>query len=349
MTVIKKSTWLIMQRILDMEYASRMSTFNARTSILYTAKNNFDIRLWSIPSKKLHAKIKYRLDNLVKATEGKVRGSLRAIDSSPEGDIIALGCTYRRILDKSYRFFSRIFFVDVSTKKIVCVSKRMKDNVTSVAFSKDGCLLVVSTWSQLVGGYVYAYRIERLLNKIKASLVMDDDDYFEDPYCCSFDCRNRFIVVGTRGEDGLGIMHLYDKTAKLIKYESLPDREDFIFPDAKFSPDGKHIAVAYGFSFNVDVYSGANLSYMYSAYPKISHVNFACVTWSRDGKYLYAAGKDLIRRWSGKGLGRPKDIFISEKHITYIYPLDDGCLLYGNEDKIFGIINQSGQEINTCL
>jgi WD40 repeat protein len=287
-----------------------------------------------------------------------------SFDIDPSGKIIALGCSARKI--SSLQIESFVIFLEIDSLGIIGRVRRLKDPISRVLFSKSGRFLLITTFQEYKGGCVYLYRLEKNKNKfVSVRLLMKDDDYCEDPKAADFSSNGRLVIVGSRSEADLGIIHLYNKCYNLINFKSLPEREDYVIPDVKFSPDGEFFAVAYGLSPHIDVFSANDLSYCYTTAVKKPLIHFSSVSWSRKGDYLHAsgnsvirtshkakngrifyyddaAGNSIIRRWSKAGRGKAIDHEILDANDLFINILTNGDIIYCNSKGNIGIVSDQG-------
>jgi WD40 repeat protein len=100
----------------------------------------------------------------------------------------------------------------------------------------------------------------------------------------------------------------------------------------------------------LDILSGEDLSHQYS--PNISGIKegtFGKVSWSLDGKFLYA-GKPgwppfIIRKWSDGGRGPYKDLLASEDRLTGLLSLKDGGIVFASAGPSFGVFDSRDKKI----
>jgi len=119
-----------------------------------------------------------------------------------------------------------------------------------------------------------------------------------------------------------------------------------------FSPDGAKIAVSFADSAKVNVLSGKDLSRLYSPYTgDITDGAMSSVSWSHDGKFLYAGGtvqklanegwKDIIRKWKGEGRGKSNDLVGDFSTVISIRPIYAGGIVFGSTKPAFGVFDAS--------
>ena len=126
--------------------------------------------------------------------------------------------------------------------------------------------------------------------------------------------------------------------------------------DARFSPDGRVIAVGFdidfGFNFSraVAVVDGSDLAFRFAPdTASVKNGSIGSVAWTDDGTTLAAGGMwgsnegILIRRWPESGRGHPSDTISALKTIMDLKPLPGGRILFGAGDPAWGVLASNGQ------
>ena len=133
--------------------------------------------------------------------------------------------------------------------------------------------------------------------------VAHDIKYGGGAYCAAFDASGKLATTSNNGH-----VRLYDTAFHLQRAPHTPGGKHPF--GAAFSPDGRYIAVGYEDSTRVDVLASEDLTRAYTANTTgVNNGNLATVAWSRDGRFLYAAGTydvngwDPVRRWDTGGKG----------------------------------------------
>jgi len=187
----------------------------------------------------------------------------------------------------------------------------------------------------------------RIYNTHNFSVKMDDTDFDSDSVWAQFAPGGRLLVAGLDG-----YLRLYDKTFKNNIKKKAPGGKWIVA--ARFSPDGKVIAVGYADSPRVDIVSAETLNYIKKANTRdIKKGHFARVAWSSDGKYLYAGGGydkggwNPILRWSTKSMRRYVEYSAVKNAVMQILPLKDGRVIFIGRDPVFGVINQANRKVYT--
>jgi WD40 repeat protein len=126
---------------------------------------------------------------------------------------------------------------------------------------------------------------------------------------------------------------------------------------AAFSPDGKLLAVGYVDVAAVDLLNGTTLERAGGHKPadvSVSVSGFANVTWSRDGRTLFAVGGDdaqgrtLVFAWDRGGLGQERDRIpdcATSTTAAGIDALPDARIFVASEQSCLGLMDARGKEI----
>ncbi|QWR77201.1 caspase family protein [Candidatus Magnetomonas plexicatena] len=253
-------------------------------------------------------------------------GKIYAVAISPDGKTIVCG---------GWSAEDSIYIFDRQTRKIVKRIAGLLDVISHLAYSKDGGFLAAT-----LGG-TNGIRIYETNNYTQTA---SDSEYDDGSFGADFDKEGRLV---TSSNDGY--IRLYDSDFKLIKKEkSQGGNKPF---SVRFSPDGSQIAVGFADTSKVDILSGADLSYQYSPDTSGANNNLGRVSFSPDGKYLYAGGKTIangqhfIRKWLDSGRGQYKDLSASNSTIMQIISLKNGGIVFGSQDPAFGIFDSNDTPI----
>ncbi len=118
---------------------------------------------------------------------------------------------------------------------------------------------------------------------------------------------------------------------------------------AHFSPDGTRIAIGFSDTRVVQVLDGAKLSEIARANNMSMETGtLSSLTWSEDGRRLYAAGRwglenrSMLRRWPAGDWQSPHDLTLSDELLTALLPLPKGDLLYAAAGPAWGVLTASG-------
>ena len=119
---------------------------------------------------------------------------------------------------------------------------------------------------------------------------------------------------------------------------------------ARFSPDGRRIAVGFNDSTVVQVLDAKTVKEV--ARPStvgVDNGNLVSVAWSADGRFLVAggqwptSGKSRIRRWPVNVWSQYSDVPVANDILMDFVALPGGGLLFAAGDPVWGVLNAAGQ------
>lgn len=119
---------------------------------------------------------------------------------------------------------------------------------------------------------------------------------------------------------------------------------------ARFSPDGRQIAVGFTDTAAVQVLDAETL--LEQIRPDVGNMDkgrLGSVAWSDDGEHLYAAGiwllagRENMRRWRAGNWQRYQDSPLSHSPVMDMSPLPAGRLLFAAADPAWGVLDVDGQ------
>ncbi len=309
--------------ILRIETGTHTASINrialdAANRYLVTASYDKTVRVWSYPSGELIRILRVPIDV-------SKEGALYAVAISPDGgQISTAGWTGE--WDDAWT----VYIFETATGRLIRRLTDLPHRIIHLAYSKDGRYLAVT---MKAGNGLRVYRTSDF------SLAARDGDYGaegDDATWVEFDAGGRLVTASLRGK-----VRLYDSEFRRIA--EIPGRNGKMPVSASFSPDGSRIAVGYGDSTEIDVFSGADLSYLFSPDNKgLDNGVLNRVTWSADGEYLYATGwyekggRVPVVRWEDEGRGRRREKAAANKMLMHLQPLKDGGVAFGGNDPVFG-------------
>ena len=309
---------------------TRIST-DTENKYLVTGSDDKTVRVWEIATGKL---LKILRPPIGEGDEGKID----SVAISPDGQTVACGGWTGYEWDRS----NSIYLFDFESGRLAGRIMGNPSVINHLAFSRNGRYLAAS-----LGGEsgIRVYQIDRAYGRINSKLAAEDKDYGSDSYGVDFDPNGR---LGATSFDGF--VRLYDRDFKLIAKKKAPGGN---YPySISFSPDGNEIAVGFNDSTRVDILSGQDLAHRLSPNtPEAGEQILASVTWSMDGRLLYAggtvsdkSGNLIIRKWSDSGRGSYVDPAATQDIIMSIVPLKSGGIAFGAGAPAFGIFDRNGNK-----
>jgi len=296
---------------------------------LVTASDDKTVRLWELPSGRL---VRVLRPPIGEGDEGK----LFSAAVSPDGRQIACGGWTQ--FNKGSLFVASdgyaIYIFDRATGRLTGRIPGLPNVIDHLAYSPDGRYLAAC----LGDGGIRVYKTGDL------SLAGGDEDYGGRSYGAHFSPDGR---LATSSYDGY--LRLYSRDFRLLAKRKAPGGSRPY--SVGFSPDGQKIAVGYHDSTRVDVLSGADLSHLFSPDTTgIDNGNLVSVSWSADGRVLYAGGmyddgteNIPIILWDDGGRGRRTSLPGAPDTIMDIRPLKDGGFAYGAAGPAWGVYDQTGR------
>jgi WD40 repeat protein len=290
---------------------------------LVTASGDKTARVWDLGTGRL---LKTLRPPIGSGFEGKLDG----IAISANGDLVSVaGFTGTQWDKRAYIYLFERSTGHLARRLVGPTVEYSNEGFGSMRFSPDGALLAAGL---INSGQVYLFRVA------DGAIVARDTSY-EKESTLELDYSPSGDLVVTSVTNEATFVRLYAQDLRLrIKTQLARDVRR-----ARFSPDGKKIAMVSDQTSNLYMLSGEDLSVEYSVtLPKLDYG--ATVEWSRDGKTLYVGTKyGAIIRWDGQGKGH-KDLFaqLGDHFINRLVSLANGELAFAYEEK-WGVLLASGQ------
>jgi WD40 repeat protein len=268
-------------------------------------------------------------------------GELWAVAMSPDGGSIAAGGYaqfYDPSRDSSPPGYS-IYIVDRATGRLLRRISGVPQPVISLDLSPDGRILAVGHDGN--GGL-------RLLDVKQGRVIAEDLDYAGPVPSVSFAADGRLL---TASHDGLLRLYRFDGShLTLLTKRAAPDGDKAV--RARFSPDGKRIAVGFTRSPAVDVLDGTTLAPLASLHTSSVAAGYSAIAWSRDGKTLFAGqdvnGSIVIRRWSvdgGVSVESAGDWPVASNTIFELLAFPGGRLAFCSAAPTWGLLDAAGHAV----
>ena len=279
------------------------------------------VRVWALTDGKLLQTIR------MPAGPGNI-GKIYAVAMSPDGDLIAAGGWTNDAREES------IYLFETRTGRMTARIASVSGNVISLAFSSDGRYLAAGLAGR---NGLRIYDHDRQWNE-----TFRDTDCGSDIYGATFAADGRLATASMDGN-----VRLYDRDFKLVVPAKKAGRTFTI----AFNPDGTTLAVGHDDAATVELLDGHSLMTLPGpTYDGLGNDPLSQVTWSKDGKTLYAAGKYLDRpggpvlAWTNGGRGErsalPAENFNT---VSGLAALPDGGLLVAAQDPFLALLGPDGR------
>lgn len=295
---------------------------------LVTASDDKTARIWDLADGKL-------LTTLRAPTADPALGRFYAAAMSPDGQTVALGGWLAAVGgSESIQLFDR------ASGRPLRRLGGFSEIVIHLAISSDGRYLAAGLGGKQ-GVRVFALADGRLVG---------EDSQFDGPsYGIEFSRDGRIVATGADGY--VRLYRLENEQLKLLAKQALPGGKEPVH--ARFSPDGKRIAVGFGDTGAVNLLDAADLRLL--AAPDTKDLGTGCfgIAWSADGTTLYAAGRfnrelrHFIRRWlvQGNTFGAAQDWMVAGNTIQDLAALPDGRLAFADSGPQWGVVDAGGKRL----
>lgn len=295
---------------------------------LITASDDKAARVWDLRDGRLLSTLRIPIGT---GNEGK----LMAVALSPDGQTVALG-GWTQVGDDD----ASIFLLDRASGHLLRRITGLPNVILHIAFSPDGRALAASFGSN--NGI-------RLFSVMDGRLLAQDKDYAEDSYSVSFSHSGSRLVATSID----GYLRLYGwngATMNLLSKQTVPGGK---YPlSARFSPDGKQIAVGFIDTPAVNVLNAADLSFAYAPDTAGVSANLGSVAWTEQG--LMAAGQaqkifflfwqPSLRHWQGNTV-QDTPLAQNMETVNDLVALPAARLAYSTAGSSWGVVDKQGKSL----
>jgi WD40 repeat protein len=272
-------------------------------------------------------------------------GKLYAAALSPDGALVALG-GYTSPEGQP----EAIYLLDRASGRLLQRLPGLPSSVNHLAFSADGRWLAAALGA---GGLRV---IERGAGG-RWQLLAADESFDRSSYSVAFAADGRLLAAEEMDPSSRepGELRLYAPPAgprlALLQRRTPSGGVRPFF--ARFSPDGRRIAVGFADTTAVEIVDGATLAPIASADRQglLSNGTLMTVAWSADGRRLLAAGSygptddsPLVVWPAGGGPPRPVPLGMTNT-VQDLQPLADGRLVFGGSGPAWGVLGPDLQPL----
>jgi WD40 repeat protein len=300
-------------------------TVDAVARYAVTVSDDKTARVWDLATGRPLTVLRVPQD---KGSEGK----LYAVALSPDGGLIALGGFTGPV-----GATTSIYLLDRASGHMLGRISGLPNVVSHLAFSLDGRHLAAA-----LGG---KNRIRIFSARPPWDELPRGPDDQGETYSVDFDRTGRLVATGLDGK-----LRLYSPSFRRVGLpRSVPGGREPV--SARFSPDGRRIAVGFRDRTAVSVVAGDDLKFLYAVDTRgVGGGDLSSVAWSADGQTLYAAGgnrlasgEHVIRAWTQQGRGPMQAWPVATSTVMDLRALPEGRLVFAAADPAWGVLDAGGK------
>ena len=291
-----------------------------------TASEDKTARVWDVASGRQVAVLRPPQDV---GNEGK----LYAVALSPDGTVAAVGGWTKLGSETG----NTIYFFDRATGRLLRRLPGLPNVINHLAISPDGRWLGVSLGMNGV----------RLFDAMSGVETGRDAEYDASSYSAHFSPDGRRLL--TTSVDGEVRLYSVEEGKLGPLKRGRPGGGKHAYT-ARFSPDGRFIALGFAQSTVVQVLDADTLAEVARpATTGVDNGDLGLVAWSADGRYLLAGGswelggKFPVRRWPVGEWSHYEELPLASLPLTDLVPLPGGGLLFAAADPAWGIVDPAFQ------
>ena len=296
-----------------------------------TASQDRTARVWELATGRLAGVLRPPQDD---DNEGK----LFAAAMSPDGQVVAVAGRTQLGSATGHT----IYLFDRAGGKLLRRIQGLPDPVFHLAYSPDGRWLAASMQGK--GGL-------RLFDAASGAERGRDTTLGDNAYSVQFSGDSKRLA--STSYDGQLRVHAVDPQGALQPVRAAPLAGGKHPYAARFSPDGRLIAVGFDDSTAVQVLDAESLAEVARpATTQVTQGNLSRVAWSADGRFLMAGGTwvagggNAVRRWPVQDWTRYQDIVVSRNTVADLATLPlaaGGGWLFGANDPSWGVLDSSAR------
>ncbi len=295
--------------------------FDAQEQHIISVSDDRTIRKWDQQTGRLISTTR------IPIAEGK-EGQLYSVAVASESRQLVVGGWTGYSWDKSISLY--VFNID--TMKMERRVTGLHERVTALEFSPTEHRLAAA----LIDGTTIMYNAKDL------SIIAQKNHCTANSYRIDFDDNNRLAVQCFDQH-----FYIYDENLELLDRQQ-PWKGHEI-GSIQWSPDNSKLAIAYFDKKRVSILDGTSFALLKDLdVSSLGDETISQVTWSTDGRYVYAAGdykKDGMNRIARWDIGKNstlKTFPLSKERIFRLIPLPDGGIAYTSLEQAIAKISQNG-------